>query len=164
MIARTVLVVDDEPDVRKVVRKILLRHGYEVLEAEDGVATSLSPAASTGRGSFRGRVAVATDFFQRILAIERVRQIRCDVGGRSSRDVPGIRRKGAMQNSDSSRNCSVNDTPDLGELHADNRFDLHHERKQVRANQIRARPHAPLRTLHVPWAGATAIGALQRCS
>ena len=31
------LVVDDEPDVREVVRNILLRQGYEVLEAGDGV-------------------------------------------------------------------------------------------------------------------------------
>ena len=38
MIAPTALVVDDEPEVRKVVRSILLRQGYEVLEAEDGAA------------------------------------------------------------------------------------------------------------------------------
>jgi CheY-like chemotaxis protein len=38
MVAHTVLVVDDEPEVRKVVRTALLRRGYEVLEAEDGVA------------------------------------------------------------------------------------------------------------------------------
>ncbi len=31
-----VLVVDDEPDVRKVVRLILEKAGYDVLEAEDG--------------------------------------------------------------------------------------------------------------------------------
>ncbi|GJL54463.1 MAG: hypothetical protein NPIRA02_15950 [Nitrospirales bacterium] len=31
-----VLVVDDEPDVRKVVRMTLEKSGYEVLEAEDG--------------------------------------------------------------------------------------------------------------------------------
>ncbi len=31
-----VLVVDDEPDVRKVVRMILEKAGYDVLEAEDG--------------------------------------------------------------------------------------------------------------------------------
>lgn len=31
-----ILVVDDEPDVRKVIRMILTRAGYEVLEAEDG--------------------------------------------------------------------------------------------------------------------------------
>jgi CheY-like chemotaxis protein len=34
----TVLVVDDEAAVRAVVRTTLLRQGYEVLEAEDGVA------------------------------------------------------------------------------------------------------------------------------
>ena len=33
---RTVLIVDDEPDVRKVVRMTLEKTGYEVLEAEDG--------------------------------------------------------------------------------------------------------------------------------
>ncbi len=33
----TVLVVDDEADVRSFVREVLLRNGYEVLEAEDGV-------------------------------------------------------------------------------------------------------------------------------
>ena len=38
MIARTVLVVDDDPDVRTVVRKILLRQGFKVLEAKDGLA------------------------------------------------------------------------------------------------------------------------------
>ncbi len=31
-----VLVVDDEPDVRKVVRMILEKSGYDVVEAEDG--------------------------------------------------------------------------------------------------------------------------------
>lgn len=31
-----ILVVDDEPDVRKVVRMILTRAGYDVIEAEDG--------------------------------------------------------------------------------------------------------------------------------
>ena len=31
-----VLVVDDEPDVRKVVRMTLEKSGYDVLEAEDG--------------------------------------------------------------------------------------------------------------------------------
>ena len=35
---KTVLVVDDEPDVRSFVRTVLVRHGYEVLEAEDGQA------------------------------------------------------------------------------------------------------------------------------
>jgi two-component system cell cycle sensor histidine kinase/response regulator CckA len=35
---KTVLVVDDEPDVRSFVRTVLARHGYEVLEAEDGLA------------------------------------------------------------------------------------------------------------------------------
>ena len=34
----TALVVDDEPEVRAVVRNVLLRQGYQVLEAEDGVA------------------------------------------------------------------------------------------------------------------------------
>ncbi|HEY1205695.1 MAG: response regulator [Bryobacteraceae bacterium] len=33
-----VLVVDDEPDVRSFVRTVLVRQGYEVLEAEDGLA------------------------------------------------------------------------------------------------------------------------------
>jgi len=33
----TVLVVDDEADVREFVRTVLLRQGYEVLEATDGV-------------------------------------------------------------------------------------------------------------------------------
>lgn len=32
----TVLVVDDEPMIRKIVTWILRKHGYEVLEAEDG--------------------------------------------------------------------------------------------------------------------------------
>ena len=31
-----VLVVDDEPDVRKVVRMVLEKAGYRVIEAEDG--------------------------------------------------------------------------------------------------------------------------------
>ncbi len=31
-----VLVVDDEPDVRKIVKMILTKAGYDVLEAEDG--------------------------------------------------------------------------------------------------------------------------------
>jgi len=31
-----VLVVDDEPDIRKVVRMTLEKAGYDVLEAEDG--------------------------------------------------------------------------------------------------------------------------------
>jgi two-component system chemotaxis response regulator CheY len=31
-----VLVVDDEPDVRKVVKRILTKAGYDVIEAEDG--------------------------------------------------------------------------------------------------------------------------------
>ena len=35
---KTVLVVDDEPNVRSFVRTVLLHQGYEVLEAEDGVA------------------------------------------------------------------------------------------------------------------------------
>jgi CheY-like chemotaxis protein len=34
----TVLVVDDEPDVRAFVHSVLARHGYDVLEAEDGLA------------------------------------------------------------------------------------------------------------------------------
>jgi len=33
----TVLVVDDETDVREFVRDVLLRQGYEVLEAKDGL-------------------------------------------------------------------------------------------------------------------------------
>ena len=33
----TVLVADDEPDVREYVRTVLLRNGYEVLEAKDGL-------------------------------------------------------------------------------------------------------------------------------
>jgi len=33
----TVLVVDDEADVREFVRTVLLRQGYDVLEATDGV-------------------------------------------------------------------------------------------------------------------------------
>ena len=36
--AHTALVVDDEPEVRTVVRNVLVRQGYEVLEADDGVA------------------------------------------------------------------------------------------------------------------------------
>jgi CheY-like chemotaxis protein len=35
---KTVLVVDDEADVRAFVRSVLVRNGYEVLEAEDGQA------------------------------------------------------------------------------------------------------------------------------
>lgn len=35
---KTVLVVDDEPDVRSFVSSVLLRNGYDVLEAEDGLA------------------------------------------------------------------------------------------------------------------------------
>lgn len=35
---KTALVVDDEPQVCAFVRTILLREGYEVLEAEDGLA------------------------------------------------------------------------------------------------------------------------------
>ncbi len=35
---KTVLVVDDEPDVRTFVHSVLARHGYDVLEAEDGLA------------------------------------------------------------------------------------------------------------------------------
>ncbi len=31
-----VLVVDDEPDVRKVIKRILTKAGYDVIEAEDG--------------------------------------------------------------------------------------------------------------------------------
>ena len=31
-----VLIVDDEPDVRKVVRMTLTKAGYDVIEAEDG--------------------------------------------------------------------------------------------------------------------------------
>ncbi len=31
-----VLVVDDEPDVRKVIKRILTQAGYDVIEAEDG--------------------------------------------------------------------------------------------------------------------------------
>jgi len=34
----TVLVVDDEADVRTFVHSVLARHGYDVLEAEDGLA------------------------------------------------------------------------------------------------------------------------------
>ena len=33
-----ILVVDDEPDVRRVVRLMLEKHGYDVLEAKDGQA------------------------------------------------------------------------------------------------------------------------------
>jgi CheY-like chemotaxis protein len=35
---KTVLVVDDEPDVRAFVHSVLARQGYNVLEAEDGLA------------------------------------------------------------------------------------------------------------------------------
>ena len=35
---KTVLVVDDEADVRSFVHSVLARHGYDVLEAEDGLA------------------------------------------------------------------------------------------------------------------------------
>jgi two-component system, cell cycle sensor histidine kinase and response regulator CckA len=35
---KTVLVVDDEPGVRTFVHSVLARHGYNVLEAEDGLA------------------------------------------------------------------------------------------------------------------------------
>ena len=36
--AKTVLVVDDERAIRKFVRSVLLRQGYQVMEAEDGLA------------------------------------------------------------------------------------------------------------------------------
>ena len=36
--AKTVLVVDDEPPVRSLMRATLQRQGFEVLEAEDGIA------------------------------------------------------------------------------------------------------------------------------
>jgi CheY-like chemotaxis protein len=35
---KTVLVVDDEPGIRKFVHSVLLRQGYQVMEAEDGLA------------------------------------------------------------------------------------------------------------------------------
>ena len=35
---KTVLVVDDEAAVRAFIRTVLARHGYDVLEAEDGLA------------------------------------------------------------------------------------------------------------------------------
>ncbi|HXN47345.1 MAG TPA: response regulator [Bryobacteraceae bacterium] len=35
---KTVLVVDDEPNVRSFVHSVLARQGYDVLEAEDGLA------------------------------------------------------------------------------------------------------------------------------
>jgi two-component system cell cycle sensor histidine kinase/response regulator CckA len=35
---KTVLVVDDEEGVRSFVHSVLARHGYDVLEAEDGLA------------------------------------------------------------------------------------------------------------------------------
>jgi len=31
-----VMIVDDEPDVRKIVKKVLTKAGYDVIEAEDG--------------------------------------------------------------------------------------------------------------------------------
>jgi signal transduction histidine kinase len=43
----TVLVVDDEPTVRKVCRRLLERHGYDVLEARDG-AEGLEVIAARG--------------------------------------------------------------------------------------------------------------------
>ena len=36
--AQHILVVDDEPDLRKLVSDFLTRNGYHVLEAHDGVA------------------------------------------------------------------------------------------------------------------------------
>lgn len=33
-----VMIVDDEPDIRRLVSFTLARHGYEVVEAEDGLA------------------------------------------------------------------------------------------------------------------------------
>src|SRR6202142_2808806 len=35
---KTVLVVDDEPNIRSFVHSVLARQGYDVLEAEDGLA------------------------------------------------------------------------------------------------------------------------------
>ena len=35
---RTVMIVDDEPDIRRLVSFTLTKHGYEVLEAADGLA------------------------------------------------------------------------------------------------------------------------------
>ncbi len=36
--SKTILVIDDEPDVRRFVGAVLLSEGYAVLEAEDGLA------------------------------------------------------------------------------------------------------------------------------
>ncbi len=41
MMAPSILVVDDEPEVRKVVRSVLEADGYEVAEAADGPAALL---------------------------------------------------------------------------------------------------------------------------
>ena len=48
IMAPSILVVDDEPEVRKVVRSVLEADGYEVTEAADG------PAALTLMGSVGG--------------------------------------------------------------------------------------------------------------
>lgn len=36
MMRQTILLVDDEPQIRKMVRSLLTRHGYHIIEAADG--------------------------------------------------------------------------------------------------------------------------------
>ncbi len=47
---RTVLVVDDDPAIRRVVRTVLEADGFEVVEAADGPAALLLLDAIMGRG------------------------------------------------------------------------------------------------------------------
>jgi len=44
-----VLVVDDEPTIRRFARRVLVEHGYEVLEAENGVNALEVIHGSSGR-------------------------------------------------------------------------------------------------------------------
>ncbi len=54
MSGERVLVVDDEPQIRRALRSALTAHGYEVAVAEDGVA-ALEAIADLGAGRCRAR-------------------------------------------------------------------------------------------------------------
>jgi hypothetical protein len=49
--SETVLLVEDEPPVRLLTRRVLQRAGYRVIEACDGVRPSSSRSATTGRST-----------------------------------------------------------------------------------------------------------------